>query len=95
MEAADDDDIIDSHGIEEHTVDLGEIRMNLATRGDPSLPALLIVPAVVGAGKGICLLADRYQVFAVDLRRKGQSTCTTRPIHARRLGRRVRSQFVV
>ncbi len=44
MGAADHEDIIVSDGIEEHTVNLGEIRMNYATP-DPSLPALLLVPA--------------------------------------------------
>ena len=52
VKAADHEDIFVSHGIEELTVDLGEIRMNYATRGDPSLPALLMVPAAVGAGEG-------------------------------------------
>ncbi|GAA4661615.1 hypothetical protein [Arthrobacter cryoconiti] len=33
------------HGLPEHTVDLGEITMNYATLGDPSLPALLLIPA--------------------------------------------------
>ena len=52
VEAVDHEDIFVSHGIEEDTVNLGEIRMNYATLGDPSLPALLMIPAVVGAGKG-------------------------------------------
>jgi hypothetical protein len=33
-----------SHEIAEHLVDLGEIQMNYATVGDPSSPALLLIP---------------------------------------------------
>jgi hypothetical protein len=36
LEAADHDDIFVPHTIEEHTIDLGEIRMNYATLGDPA-----------------------------------------------------------
>ena len=33
-----------SHGFAEQLVDLGEIEMNYATVGDPSSPALLLIP---------------------------------------------------
>jgi pimeloyl-ACP methyl ester carboxylesterase len=79
-EAADHEEIFVTHGIPEHMVDLGEIRMNYATLGDPSSPALLLIPAQTeswwGYEKAMRLLADRFQVFAVDLRGQGRSTWT-------------------
>jgi hypothetical protein len=42
IEAADHEDIFVTHSIREHTVDLGKIRMNYATLGDPRTPALLL-----------------------------------------------------
>jgi hypothetical protein len=51
---------------------LGEIRMNYAMAGDASGPPLLLVPAQTeswwGHADPMRLLADRYQVYAVDLR---------------------------
>ena len=68
------------HGIEEHLVDLGEIRMNYATLGEPASPALLLIPGQTeswwGYEAAMPLLAGHFQVFAVDLRGQGRSTRT-------------------
>ncbi|MFG2424766.1 alpha/beta fold hydrolase [Streptomyces sp. NPDC048448] len=80
LEAADHAEIYVPHGYPERTVDLGEIRMNYAVAGDPELPAMLLIPAQTeswwGYEAAMRLLADRYQVYAVDLRGQGQSTWT-------------------
>ncbi|MFD2421175.1 alpha/beta fold hydrolase [Amycolatopsis pigmentata] len=80
LEAGDHPDIFVGHGYPEHTVDLGEIRMNYAVAGDPANPAILLVPAQSeswwGYEKAMPLLAERYQVYAVDLRGQGRSTWT-------------------
>ncbi len=69
-----------SHGIDERTVDLGEVEMGYASLGDPSLPALLLIPGQTESWWGyeavMPMLADRFQVFAVDLRGQGRSTRT-------------------
>jgi pimeloyl-ACP methyl ester carboxylesterase len=68
------------HGFEEHTADLGEIRMNYAVSGDPGLPALLLIPGQTeswwGYEKALPLLADHFQAYAVDLRGQGRSSWT-------------------
>ena len=80
LEATDHADIFVAHNVPEHTVDLGEIRMNYATLGGPELPALLLIPAQTeswwGYEAAMNILADRFQVFAVDLRGQGRSTWT-------------------
>jgi pimeloyl-ACP methyl ester carboxylesterase len=80
LEYADHPDIYGEHGFPEHVVDLGEIRMNHAVAGDPAHPALLLVPAQTeswwGYEDAMRALADRYQVWAVDLRGQGRSTWT-------------------
>jgi pimeloyl-ACP methyl ester carboxylesterase len=80
LEAADHADIFRPHDFAESLVDLGEIRMNHATAGDPSAPALLLIPAQTNSWwsyeAAMHLLADRFQVFAVDLRGQGRSTWT-------------------
>ena len=69
-----------AHEIAERRVDLGEIEMNYATVGDPSLPALLLIPGQTeswwGYEKVMALLDGKFQVFAVDLRGQGRSTRT-------------------
>src|SRR5512134_3433360 len=69
-----------AHGIAEHVVDLGEVHMNYATLGDASLPALLLIPGQTeswwGYEAAMPLLAEHFQVFAVDLRGQGRSTRT-------------------
>ncbi|MGC9671552.1 alpha/beta fold hydrolase [Planosporangium sp. 12N6] len=80
LEAEDRADIFVPHAFAEQTVDLGEIRMNYAVAGAPSRPALLLIPAQTeswwGYEAAMRLLADRYQVYAVDLRGQGRSTWT-------------------
>jgi pimeloyl-ACP methyl ester carboxylesterase len=80
LEAQDRADIFVSHAFDEQLVDLGEIWMNYATTGDSDLPALLLVPAQVQSWwsyeKVMALLAEHFQVYAVDLRGQGRSTQT-------------------
>jgi pimeloyl-ACP methyl ester carboxylesterase len=79
-EAADRSHIFVAHAFAEQTVDLGEVRMNYATAGDPSLPALLLIPAQSESWWGyeavMPLLAEHFHVHAVDLRGQGRSTWT-------------------
>jgi pimeloyl-ACP methyl ester carboxylesterase len=69
-----------AHDVAERLVDLGEVRMNYATLGDPSSPALLLVPGQTESWWGyeavMPSLAERFQVFAVDLRGQGRTTRT-------------------
>lgn len=69
-----------AHDFDEHTVDLGEIRMNYAVAGDPGSPALLLIPSQSeswwGYERAMPLLSEHFQVFAVDLRGQGRSTWT-------------------
>src|ERR1700729_4211552 len=68
------------HAFAEHLVGLGEVDMNYATAGDPASPALLLIPGQTESWWGyeatMPLLAERFQVFAVDLRGQGRSTRT-------------------
>lgn len=68
------------HAYPEHLIDLGEIRMNYSVAGDAEAPALLLIPGQGeswwGYEEAMGLLADRHQVFAVDLRGQGRSTWT-------------------
>jgi len=69
-----------AHGIAENLVDLGEVQMNYAMLGDAASPALLLIPGQTeswwGYEAAMPLLAERFQVFAVDLRGQGRSTRT-------------------
>ena len=69
-----------AHAIAEQLVDLGEVQMNYATVGDAASPALLLIPGQTeswwGYEAAMPLLAERFQVFAVDLRGQGRSTRT-------------------
>jgi pimeloyl-ACP methyl ester carboxylesterase len=80
LEAQDRADTFITHAFDEQLVDLGEIRMNYATAGEPDRPALLLVPAQTeswwGYEQAMPLLAEHFQVFAVDLRGQGRSTRT-------------------
>lgn len=80
LEAHDHPERFVPHSLEEHTVDLGEIRMNYVVQGDSESPALLLIPAQSeswwGYEQAIPLLAAYFQVFAVDLRGQGRSTWT-------------------
>ena len=66
-----------AHDIAEHLVDLGEVQMNYATVGEPSSPALLLIPGQTeswwGYEAAMPLLAEHFQVFAVDLRGQGRA----------------------
>jgi pimeloyl-ACP methyl ester carboxylesterase len=68
------------HAFTEELADLGEVEMNYATAGDPSQPALLLVPGQTeswwGYEQALPLLAERFQAYAVDLRGQGRSTRT-------------------
>jgi pimeloyl-ACP methyl ester carboxylesterase len=69
-----------AHDIPENLVDLGEVLMSYATLGDASSPALLLIPGQTeswwGYEAAMPLLAEHFQVFAVDLRGQGRSTRT-------------------
>jgi pimeloyl-ACP methyl ester carboxylesterase len=68
------------HAYPEQVVDLGEVRMNFATAGEPSSPALLLIPGQTeswwGYERALPLLAEHFHAFAVDLRGQGRSTRT-------------------
>lgn len=68
------------HVFAEQLVDLGEVKMNYATAGEASLPALLLIPGQTeswwGYEQAMPLLAKHFQVFAVDLRGQGRSSRT-------------------
>jgi pimeloyl-ACP methyl ester carboxylesterase len=61
-----------AHRFAEHQVGLGEVQMNYATAGDAASPALLLIPGQTeswwGYEAAMPLLAERFQVFAIDLR---------------------------
>ncbi len=80
LEAADRAATFVPHAYPEQTVDLGEVRMNYAVAGDPSLPALLLIPGQSeswwGYEAAMPLLAEHFCVHAVDLRGQGRSTWT-------------------
>ncbi|HEY5033170.1 MAG TPA: alpha/beta hydrolase [Actinomycetes bacterium] len=80
LEAQDRADTFIPHAFDEQLVNLGEIRMNYATAGEPNRPALLLVPAQTeswwGYEQAMGLLAEHFHVFAVDLRGQGRSTRT-------------------
>ncbi|HEX7134736.1 MAG TPA: alpha/beta hydrolase [Iamia sp.] len=69
-----------THAFEPQLVDLGEVEMNHVVAGDPEAPALLLIPGQTESWWGyeavIPLLAERFRVFAVDLRGQGGSTRT-------------------
>ena len=80
LDAADRGATFVPHAFAEHTVDLGEIRMNYAVAGDPSRPALVLIPGQSeswwGYEAAMGLLAEHFHVHAVDLRGQGRSTWT-------------------
>lgn len=80
LEASTRESIFKKHAFPEHIVDLGEIRMNYAVAGSDSNPAILLIPAQAeswwGYEDAMRLLAESYQVYAVDLRGQGRSTWT-------------------
>jgi pimeloyl-ACP methyl ester carboxylesterase len=68
------------HGVAEQLANLGEVHMNYATLGETSRPALLLIPGQTeswwGYEKAMPLLAEHFEVFAVDLRGQGRSSRT-------------------
>jgi hypothetical protein len=80
LEAEDRAGVFVRHAFDEATVDLGEVRLNYATAGDPEQPALVLIPGQSGSWwtyeAVMPLLAGHFQVFAVDLRWQGRSTWT-------------------
>jgi pimeloyl-ACP methyl ester carboxylesterase len=68
------------HAFSEKQVDLGEVVLNYAEAGTPDKPALLLIPEQTGSWwsyeRVMGLLAEDFQVFAVDLRGQGRSTWT-------------------
>ncbi len=68
------------HGYPEHGFDSGEVTLNYATTGSADKPAVVLVPAQVNSWwsyeAAMTLLADHFEVFAVDLRGQGRSTRT-------------------
>ena len=79
-EAEDRADDFVPHALEEHLADLGEIRMNYATAGDDTQPALLLVPGQTeswwGYEQALPLLAEHFCCYAVDLRGQGRTSWT-------------------
>jgi pimeloyl-ACP methyl ester carboxylesterase len=80
LEAQDRADVFVPHAFDEHIVNLGEVRMNYSTAGDPAQPPLVLIPGQSGSWwayeQAMPLLAQAFQVFAVDLRGQGRSTWT-------------------
>jgi pimeloyl-ACP methyl ester carboxylesterase len=80
LEAVGREDIFVAHGYPEQLVDLGEVRLNYATAGDPALPPLLLIPGQTeswwGYESAMRLLAERFCCYAVDLRGQGRSSWT-------------------
>ena len=80
LEAEDRSATFVPHAFDEHLVDLGEVRMNYAVAGDPSSPALLLIPGQSeswwGYEAAMGLLAEHFHTHAVDLRGQGRSTWT-------------------
>ena len=68
------------HAYEEHSFDTGEVTLNYATTGSATDPAILLIPGQTeswwGYEAAMGLLADQFQVFAVDLRGQGRSSRT-------------------
>jgi pimeloyl-ACP methyl ester carboxylesterase len=68
------------HAYDEHLADLGEVQLNYSVLGEPSSPALLLVPGQSeswwGYERAMPFLAEHFQVYAVDLRGQGRSTWT-------------------
>jgi pimeloyl-ACP methyl ester carboxylesterase len=64
----------------EQSIALGEVIMNYVAVGDPTSPALLLIPAQTeswwGYEKAMGLLEKHFQCFAVDLRGQGRSSRT-------------------
>ncbi len=64
----------------EFLFDTGDAVINYATTGSPDKPALVLIPGQMeswwGYAKAMKLLAEHFQVFAIDLRGQGKSSRT-------------------
>jgi hypothetical protein len=73
-----------AHEIAEHVVDLGEIEMGYATLGDPSSPALLLIPGQTESWWGYEAvmpgLANHFQVVAAHYEDPPLFSSEVRPI---------------
>ncbi len=76
LDAADHVDIFVPHAFDEHTVDLGEIRMNYVVAGAPENPALLLIAAQTESWWG-------YEA-AITTPRTGSSAGAEHPTSSRR-----------
>jgi pimeloyl-ACP methyl ester carboxylesterase len=69
-----------THAYPESLFDTGEVTLNYASTGSAGSPALLVVPPQVNSWwsyeQAMKLLADDFEIFAVDLRGQGRSTRT-------------------
>lgn len=69
-----------AHAFPERTFDTGEVALNYAVTGSAEKPALLLIPGQTeswwGYEAAMPLLAEHFQVFAVDLRGQGRSART-------------------
>ena len=74
------DETYKRHLYEEHLFDTGDAVINYAVAGSLDRPALILIPGQTeswwGYEKAMGLLADQFQVFAVDLRGQGRSSRT-------------------
>lgn len=68
------------HTFTEQSFDTGEVRLNYAVAGAAGRPALLLIPGQTeswwGYERAMPLLAEHFEVFAVDLRGQGRSSRT-------------------
>jgi pimeloyl-ACP methyl ester carboxylesterase len=68
------------HAFPEQLADLGEVQMNYVNVGEPSNPALLLIPGQTeswwGYEQALPPLAEHLNAYAVDLRGQGRSTRT-------------------
>jgi pimeloyl-ACP methyl ester carboxylesterase len=73
----DPDETYAAHRHPEQLFDTGEVKLNYATAGEGSKPAVLLVPGQTeswwGYEAAMDLLEERFQLFAVDLRGQGRS----------------------
>src|SRR5690349_21607613 len=69
-----------AHDFAEQLFDTGEVQLNYATTGDPTKPALLLIPGQTeswwGYEQALGRLGEHFQAFAVDLRGQGRSSRT-------------------
>ncbi len=76
------DDTYVDHGYVERLFDTGDVQLNHVVVGDARRPALLLIPGQTeswwGYAKVLPLLAEHFEVHAIDLRGQGRSSRTPR-----------------